>query len=35
LPFRDDATRFRDVLESITLIEQFVAGMDFEAYFEG
>jgi uncharacterized protein with HEPN domain len=32
LPFRDDAARFRDILESITLIEQFVAGMDFAAY---
>ncbi|MGA7353036.1 MAG: HepT-like ribonuclease domain-containing protein [Acidobacteriaceae bacterium] len=32
MPFRDDATRLRDVLESIALIEQFVAGMDFEAY---
>jgi uncharacterized protein with HEPN domain len=32
LPFRDDATRLRDILEAVTLIEQFVAGMDFDAY---
>jgi uncharacterized protein with HEPN domain len=34
LPFRDDATRFRDILECIALIEQFVAGMGFETYLK-
>ena len=32
MPFRDDATRYRDILESIALIEQFIAGMDFDTY---
>jgi len=32
LPFRDDATRLRDIVACIALIEQFVAGMDFQAY---
>lgn len=32
MPFRDDASRLRDILESIALIEQFVEGMDFAAY---
>lgn len=32
MPFRDDATRLHDILESIALIEQFVAGTDFAAY---
>ncbi len=34
MPFRDDATRFRDMLQSIALIEEFISGMDFEAYRE-
>jgi uncharacterized protein with HEPN domain len=32
LPFRDDASRWRDILESLVLIEQFTAGMHFNAY---
>jgi uncharacterized protein with HEPN domain len=32
LPFKDDASRWRDMRDAIILIEQFVAGMDFAAY---
>ena len=32
MPFKDDARRLRDILEAIRRIEQFVAGMSFEAY---
>jgi uncharacterized protein with HEPN domain len=31
-PFEDDACRYRDILACISLIQQFTAGMDFEAY---
>jgi uncharacterized protein with HEPN domain len=32
LPFRDNETHLRDILEGIGLIEAFVAGMDFHLY---
>lgn len=32
MPFRDDASRWRDILEAITLIEGFLAGVEFHAY---
>lgn len=32
MPFKDDASRWRDMREAIALIEQFVSGMDFAAY---
>jgi uncharacterized protein with HEPN domain len=32
MPFEDARSHLGDILESILLIEQFVAGMDFEAY---
>lgn len=32
MPFRDDLSRYRDIVECIGLIQQFIAGMDFEAY---
>ncbi len=32
MPFKDDASRWRDILEAITLIDQFLAGMDFDGY---
>lgn len=32
MPFRDNPTHLRDILEAIDHIESFLAGMDFEAY---
>jgi len=32
LPFRDNSTHLRDILEAINHIEVFLAGMSFEAY---
>ncbi len=32
MPFEDARSHLRDILESIELIEQFVSGMDFEAF---
>jgi uncharacterized protein with HEPN domain len=32
LPFRDNATHFRDILEAIGHIDDFLKGIDFEAY---
>ena len=32
MPFRDARSSLGDILASIRLIEQFVQGMDFEAY---
>lgn len=32
MPFEDAKSHLGDILESIALIEQFVMGMDFEAY---
>jgi uncharacterized protein with HEPN domain len=32
LPFRDNPTHFRDILDAISLIDAFLAGFDFEAY---
>jgi uncharacterized protein with HEPN domain len=32
MPFEDARTHLDDILESIRLVEQFVAGMDLEAY---
>jgi uncharacterized protein with HEPN domain len=32
MPFEDARSHLRDILESILLIEQFVRGMDLEAY---
>ncbi|MGA7857192.1 MAG: HepT-like ribonuclease domain-containing protein [Terracidiphilus sp.] len=32
MPFRDNQTHFRDILESIEHIEMFLEEMDFEAY---
>lgn len=32
MPFKDPRSRYRDILDCLILIEQFVAGMDFESY---
>jgi uncharacterized protein with HEPN domain len=32
MPFEDARSHLQDILESIALIEQFVSGMDLEAY---
>jgi uncharacterized protein with HEPN domain len=32
MPFEDARSHLGDILESVVLIEQFVCGMDFEAY---
>ena len=32
MPFRDNSTHLRDILEAITHIETFLAGMDLNAY---
>ena len=32
MPFRDTATRLRDILEGINHIEAFLAGMDLNSY---
>jgi uncharacterized protein with HEPN domain len=32
LPFRDDQTHLRDIIECIDLMEQFLGSMGFEAY---
>lgn len=32
MPFRDNSTHLRDILEAITHIETFLAGMDFDSY---
>lgn len=32
MPFRDNATHLRDILEAIDHIESFLADIDFEAY---
>jgi uncharacterized protein with HEPN domain len=32
LPFRDNATHFRDILEAIGYIDDFLQGVDFETY---
>jgi uncharacterized protein with HEPN domain len=34
LPFRDNSTHFRDILDAISLIDQFLGEMTFEAYQE-
>lgn len=32
MPFRDNATHFRDILEAIRHIEDFLQGIDYETY---
>lgn len=32
MPFRDNATHLRDILEAINYIESFLSGMEFDAY---
>jgi len=32
LPFRDNATHFRDILEAIDYVQSFLSAMDFTAY---
>jgi uncharacterized protein with HEPN domain len=34
LPFRDNPTHFRDILDAIDHIDEFLNGIDFEAYQE-
>ncbi len=32
MPFRDAQTHFRDILDAVALVDEFVGAMDFEAY---
>jgi len=32
LPFRDNSTHLREILEAIEYVESFLSGMDFDAY---
>lgn len=34
MPFRDNPTHFRDILEAIDHIDEFLEGLDFEGYQE-
>ncbi len=34
MPFRDNSTHFRDILDAIDHIDEFLNGIDFEAYQE-